>query len=50
MPFYRKEIDKANRAAARLEPYYREMYLKCAAMDVGMNRWVGDAWKKQAKD
>ncbi len=38
MPFYQKEIEKTNRAAARLEPYYREMYLKCAATDVGMNR------------
>ncbi len=43
MPFYQKEIEKTNLAAARLEPYYREMYLKCAATDVGMNRWVGDA-------
>lgn len=49
MPFYQKEIEKTNLAAARLEPYYREMYLKCAATDVGMNRWVGDAWKKKAK-
>ena len=46
MPFYQKEIEKTNLAAARLEPYYREMYLKCAATDVGMNRWVGEAWKQ----
>lgn len=47
MPFYHKEIEKTHIAAARLEPYYREMYLKCASIDVGMNRWVGDAWKRQ---
>ena len=47
MPFYQKEIEKTHIAAARLEPYYREMYLKCASIDVGMNRWVGDAWKRQ---
>ncbi len=45
MPFYQREIEKTNLAAAQLEPYYREMYLKCAATDVGMNRWVGEAWK-----
>jgi len=49
MPFYQKEIEKTNLAAASLEPYYREMYLKCAATDVGMNRWVGEAWKQLAK-
>lgn len=46
MPFYQKEIEKTNLAASKLEPYYREMVLKCASIDVGMNRWVGDGWKK----
>jgi cytosine/adenosine deaminase-related metal-dependent hydrolase len=46
MPYYQKEIEKTHQAARKLEPYYRQMYMKCAAMDVGMNRWVGEAWKK----
>jgi cytosine/adenosine deaminase-related metal-dependent hydrolase len=29
-------------AAARWLPYYREMYMKAAARDVGMQRWIGD--------
>jgi len=33
----------ASKAAERLLPYYRAMYAKAAASDVGMNRWVGDA-------
>jgi 5-methylthioadenosine/S-adenosylhomocysteine deaminase len=41
MKAYRLEADKAAAEAAALEPYYREMYLRCAARDVGMNRWVG---------
>lgn len=45
MPFYQKEIEKTRVSAARLEPYYRKMYLKCASTDVGMNRWVGEGWK-----
>ena len=49
MPFYQEEIEKTNLAAGKLEPYYRAMYLKCAATDVGMNRWVGEAWKDLAK-
>jgi cytosine/adenosine deaminase-related metal-dependent hydrolase len=32
-----------DQAAADLRPYYREMYLKAAGRNVGMNRWVGDA-------
>lgn len=40
MESYRLEIQKTAQAASRLEPYYREMYLRCAGMDVGMNRWV----------
>lgn len=34
---------EADAAAARLLPYYREMYLKAAARDVGMQRWAGPA-------
>jgi 5-methylthioadenosine/S-adenosylhomocysteine deaminase len=40
METYRLDIQKTAQAASRLEPYYREMYLRCANMDVGMNRWV----------
>lgn len=32
-------------AAAEMMPYYREMYLKAARQDTGINRWVGDAWR-----
>ena len=45
MRSYQKEVALINEAAATLEPYYREMYLRAASKDVGMNRWVGDAWK-----
>lgn len=41
MKEYRVEAEQAAREADRLEPYYREMYLKAVARDVGMNRWVG---------
>ena len=40
MKVYGIELDKARESAAKLEPYYREMYMQAAAMDVGMNRWV----------
>jgi 5-methylthioadenosine/S-adenosylhomocysteine deaminase len=40
MKEYRKELEKTRRAASQLEPYYREMYRRCAEMDVGMNCWV----------
>jgi 5-methylthioadenosine/S-adenosylhomocysteine deaminase len=40
------EIDAAiaatARQAARLEPYWRAMYQRAAATDVGFTRWVGD--------
>ena len=35
------EIARAQSSAQELEPYYREMYLRAAATDVGMNRWAG---------
>jgi 5-methylthioadenosine/S-adenosylhomocysteine deaminase len=40
MKSYRKDMEKTWEAARKLEPYYREMYRRCAAADVGMNRWV----------
>ena len=40
MKDYLKEIHKTSESAKFLEPYYREMYLRCAEMDVGMNHWV----------
>jgi 5-methylthioadenosine/S-adenosylhomocysteine deaminase len=42
MVAYRQEIEKTGLDAARLEPYYREMYFQAAARDVGMNRWLGN--------
>jgi cytosine/adenosine deaminase-related metal-dependent hydrolase len=40
MEDYRIEIKRTADSARLLEPYYREMYIRCANMDVGMNRWV----------
>lgn len=37
----RPMLGQASQAAARLEPYYRDMYLKSARTDVGMNRRLG---------
>ena len=45
MVAYRKEMEKTWEAARKLEPYYREMYRRCAARDVGMNRWVNSVSK-----
>lgn len=39
---HREEMKKTWEEAARLEPYYREMYRRSLAVNVGMNRWVGD--------
>ncbi len=33
------DLAAAEKAAQALEPHYREMYLRAAARDVGMNRW-----------
>jgi 5-methylthioadenosine/S-adenosylhomocysteine deaminase len=30
-----------------LAPFYRDMYLRAATRDVGINRWVGDEWRRQ---
>lgn len=38
---YTSTLAQSDAAAGVLEPYYREMYLRCAAEDVGMNRWAG---------
>jgi len=46
MKEYRQEIKKIDAVAGVLEPYYREMYLRAAATNVGMNRWVGDRWRE----
>ncbi|MCB9420016.1 MAG: amidohydrolase family protein [Ardenticatenaceae bacterium] len=40
MKEYKIELTKAAEAAAKLEPYYREMYLRSTAVNVGMNRWI----------
>ena len=41
MEEYGKDLALAEDAAAELLPYYHEMYMRAAARDVGMNRWVG---------
>jgi len=38
----RDALEAAAALAEPLRPAYREMYLRAAARDVGMNRWVGD--------
>ena len=40
MKSYRQDMKKTWDLAQKLAPYYREMYQRCAKMDVGMNRWV----------
>ena len=40
MKSYHLDMEKTWEAASELEPYYREMYQRCAKTDVGMNRWV----------
>jgi cytosine/adenosine deaminase-related metal-dependent hydrolase len=37
----RDYVDACAREASELMPYYRKMYLKGAARDVGMQRWAG---------
>lgn len=41
MPAYRGLLDDLARSGAEREPYYREMYLKSAVRNVGINRWAG---------
>lgn len=38
MSGYQEQLPRAAAQAARLEPYYREMYRRAASEDVGMNR------------
>jgi cytosine/adenosine deaminase-related metal-dependent hydrolase len=38
MDGYRETLVRAGRDAARLEPYYREMYVQAARRDVGLQR------------
>ena len=40
MAAQRGSLTRAREQASRLEPYYRQMYLRAAAQDVGMERWV----------
>jgi 5-methylthioadenosine/S-adenosylhomocysteine deaminase len=40
---YQSTFEHIERHAQALLPYYREMYERAVAQDVGMNRWVGDA-------
>jgi 5-methylthioadenosine/S-adenosylhomocysteine deaminase len=40
-PAFQEQLERTARAAARLEPYYREMYRRAAERDVGLNRWAG---------
>ena len=35
-----RELAETAKAAERLEPYYREMYRRAAATDVGFSRWL----------
>jgi cytosine/adenosine deaminase-related metal-dependent hydrolase len=37
---YRRQLARAGGQAERLEPYYREMYLRAARTDVGFSRWM----------
>jgi 5-methylthioadenosine/S-adenosylhomocysteine deaminase len=40
MPAMHRELAATAAAAKRLEPYYREMYQRAAATDVGFTRWL----------
>jgi 5-methylthioadenosine/S-adenosylhomocysteine deaminase len=37
---FRSGLARTNAAAAALAPYYRDMYLRAAGTDVGLDRWV----------
>lgn len=41
VPEHRRELAVTAAAAAELHPYYREMYLRAAARDIGLHRWAG---------
>lgn len=40
MPKYKEHYSRAVRWAKILEPYYEEVYRRCAAEDVGLSRWL----------
>lgn len=40
-PDIHRYLDTCRQQADELMPYYREMYLRAAAQDVGLQRWVG---------
>jgi cytosine/adenosine deaminase-related metal-dependent hydrolase len=40
MAGFQAQQERASDEAVRLEPYYREMVLRAAGEDVGMNRWL----------
>lgn len=40
LPSYQEQYARAVRWAERLEPYYSEVYYRCAAQDVGFSRWL----------
>jgi len=40
MPAVHRELAATAAAAEKLEPYYREMYLRAAATDAGFSRWL----------
>jgi 5-methylthioadenosine/S-adenosylhomocysteine deaminase len=42
-PALHRELAATAAAAEKLEPYYREMYARAAATDVGFNRWLSDS-------
>jgi cytosine/adenosine deaminase-related metal-dependent hydrolase len=41
-PALHRELAATAAAAKKLEPYYREMYARAAATDVGFNRWLAE--------
>jgi len=41
MQEYNQNLETVTQHAQQLEPYYRDMYLRAAAQEVGMNRWAG---------
>jgi 5-methylthioadenosine/S-adenosylhomocysteine deaminase len=41
-PALHRELAATAAAAEKLEPYYREMYIRAAATDVGFTRWLSE--------
>jgi 5-methylthioadenosine/S-adenosylhomocysteine deaminase len=41
-PALHRELAATAAAAEKLEPYYREMYRRAVATDVGFNRWLAE--------